>query len=157
MPKKTLILGIGNTLLGDDGVGVHVVDVLRHQHPPPDDLELLDGGTLSFTLVPAIEKADHLIVIDAARLGSSPGTVRMYEGEAMDRFIAKNKSASVHEVNLLDLLAIARLSGQLPRRRALIGIQPELVNWSDRLTGRVEQAIPQASELARQLVMRWRQ
>lgn len=157
MPTKTLILGMGNTLLGDEGVGLHVLDVLRYQHPRPDDLELLDGEKLSFALVPAIEDAAHLIVIDAACFDSAPGTVRMYEGEAMDRFIAGHKKACARAVSLVDLLTAARRSGQLPRRRALIGIQPGLVNWSERLTGRVEQAIPRASGLARDLVMRWRQ
>lgn len=157
MAKKTLVLGIGNTLLGDDGVGVHVVDVLRHQRPLPDGLELLDGERPGFTLAGAIRGVDHLIVIDAARLGSAPGTVRIYQGEAMDRFVAENSSVTVRDVGLLELLTEARLSGRLPRRRALIGIQPELVRWSERLTDRVERAIPVASDLARGLFARWQQ
>lgn len=157
MSDKTLILGIGNTLLGDEGVGVHVLDVLRHQHPRPAALELVDGETLGLELVPAIGGAAHLIVIDAARFGRPPGTVRMYQGQAMDRFVAAQQRGRVSKIGLRELLTAARLAGQLPRRRALIGIQPERVDWSERLTDGVERAIPRASELARELVMRWRQ
>lgn len=155
MPHKTLILGIGNTLLGDDGVGVHVADALRSRPARTDGLEVLDGGTLSFTLADAIGGADRLVVVDAARLDSPPGTIRVFEGAAMDRFVAGTRRASVHEVSLLDLLTVAQLSGQLPRQRALIGIEPERVHWSDRLSDRVERAVPLASALACDLVSRW--
>lgn len=157
MASKTLILGIGNTLLGDEGVGVHVANSLRHWEPWPDGLQVLDGGTLSFTLAGAIGVVDGLIVIDAARLEGVPGTVRVFEGAAMDRFVADRRGASVHEVSLLDLLTIAKLSGDLPRQRALIGIEPGLVHWSDRLSDRVERAVPLATGLARDLVARWSQ
>ena len=65
---KTLVLGIGNTLLSDEGVGIHVLQALAAESPLPDDVELLDGGTLSFTLAGPIEEADALIVVDAANI-----------------------------------------------------------------------------------------
>lgn len=154
---KTLILGLGNTLLGDEGVGVHVVRRLRGQQVQNNEIELLDGGTLSFTLAGVIEAVDQLVVIDAARINGTPGGIHLYEGEEMDRFIAARQKSSVHEVSLLDLLTIARLTDRLPRRRALIGIEPELVDWSDSLSRRVEQAVPRACDVARQLIKRWRQ
>ena len=152
----TLFLGIGNTLLSDEGVGVHVIAHLQRQHTDEPGAAFLDGGTLSFTLAGAIAGHENLIVIDAARLDALPGTVRVYVGEEMDRFLTGNRS-SVHEVGLMDLLDISRLSGHFPSRRALIGIQPESLGWGERPGPAVESAIPVAAELALGLHRRWRE
>lgn len=156
MRTKTVILGLGNTLLGDEGVGVRAARFLRAEYPVLWDVEVLDGGTLSFTLAEPIEAADRLIVIDAAELQSAPGTVRSYENADMDRFVMCKKKSSVHEVSLADLLVIAHLTGHLPRLRALIGIQPGSIDWSDTLTEPVKQAIPVACEQALKLIAHWR-
>lgn len=157
VPGNTLILGLGNTLLGDEGVGVKTVSYLKNTQPVLQTVEMLDGGTLSFILAGPIEDADNLIVIDAAQLNSAPGTVHMFEGQEMDQFVMRNKHNSVHEVSLSDLLVIAHLSGQLPQRRALIGIQPERIDWSDTLSDSVAQAVPVASDLVHEILMRWQQ
>ncbi|MGI9320526.1 MAG: HyaD/HybD family hydrogenase maturation endopeptidase [Thiogranum sp.] len=157
VPGSTLILGLGNTLLGDEGVGVKTVSYLQNTKPVLQSVEMLDGGTLSFILAGPIEDSEHLIVIDAAQLNKAPGSVHLYEGKEMDQFVMRNKHNSVHEVSLSDLLAIAYLSGQLPQRRALIGIQPERIDWSDTLTDSVAQSIPVACDLVHELLMRWRQ
>jgi hydrogenase maturation protease len=158
--NKTLVLGLGNTLLGDEGIGVHVLEPLRHfiDHSEPDlssKIEILDGGTLSFTLAAAIEDCARLIVIDAARLDAAPGTVRVFEDQAMDHFLGTGKRSSVHEVSLLDLMAVAALSGHLPQRRALIGVEPEYIDWADEPTPAVRQAIPQVCDHVVELVQRW--
>lgn len=154
--KRTLVLGIGNTLLSDEGSGVHVINHLRRHHPETDRLRYLDGGTLSFTLAPEIGENDHLIVVDAAQLKEAPGTIRCMENEAMDQFLGQTKR-SVHEVGLLDLMDIARLTDTLPERRALIGIQPDSVDWGDQPTEAVAAAIPQAAQMVLELVDRWSQ
>ncbi len=155
MSRKALVLGLGNTLLGDEGVGVHSVNRLKQQEPPLDDVELMDGGTQSFTLAGPIEEADSLIVIDAAQLGRAPGTIRVYEGRDMDRFVANSRHKSVHEVTLFDLLVIAHLSGDLPPQRALIGIQPERIDWSDTLSASVAASMPLVCESVRDVLTRW--
>lgn len=160
MGGRTLVLGLGNTLLADEGIGVHVLDhlrtvVLENHSDLENKLELLDGGTLSFTLAAAIEDSAHLIVIDATRLDAPPGTVRVFEGEAMDQFLGTGKRSSVHEVSLLDLLAVVALSDHLPARRALIGIQPENIDWSDTPTAAVNKAIPLACDHVLELSRRW--
>ena len=156
MRTKTVILGLGNTLLGDEGVGVRAARFLQAEYPELRSVEVLDGGTLSFTLAGPIEAADRLIVIDAAELHSAPGTIRSYESSDMDRFVICKKKSSVHEVSLADLLLIAHLTGHLPRHRALIGIQPGSIDWSDTLSEPVKQAIPVACEQALKLMARWR-
>lgn len=153
--QKTLILGIGNTLLSDEGAGVHAIRLLGERLPDASHVTLLDGGTLSFTLAGPIEDADHLIVIDAAELQAPPGTVRVFVEDEMDRFVGYHKKSSVHEVGLLDLLTIARLADQLPARRALIGIQPEFLDWGEAPTRTVRDAIPVACDRAQELVEEW--
>ena len=152
--NKTLILGIGNTLLSDEGVGVHMLDHLRRHCPELSDATFLDGGTLSFTLAPWIEEADHLVVVDAAELTAPPGTVRVFEDAAMDRFAGRTKR-SVHEVSLGDLLAIAHLTEALPVNRALIAIQPQETDWGHNLSNPVKQALPHAACELLSLLRQW--
>lgn len=153
--RKTLILGIGNTLLRDEGAGVHAVRMLAHRVAGRDDIELMDGGTLSFTLAGAIEDAQQLIVIDTAQIDGAAGATRVFEGEQMDVFIGGKRKRSVHEVSLIDLLMIARLADHLPQRRALIGIQPHDIDWGEQPSPPVAAAIAQACNHALQLVEAW--
>ncbi len=153
--RKTLILGIGNTLLQDEGAGVHAIRKLSEQIVQRDDIELMDGGTLSFTLAGAIEDAEHLIVIDAAQLGCEPGATQVFEGDAMDAFVGGNRKLSVHEVSLIDLLMIARLAERLPQNRALIGIQPRDIDWGELPSPPVAAGIQQACDQALQLAAEW--
>ncbi len=155
MTNKTLILGLGNTLLADEGIGIHALNALRLQPSDFTDIEYLDGGTLSFTLAGPIEDADQLIVIDAAQLHATPGTVQVFVGEDMDSYLGSNNKRSVHEVGLIDLMVIAHLTDRLPKRRALIGIQPEIVDWGDSPTAPVAAAIPKVCDLARDLIRSW--
>jgi hydrogenase maturation protease len=150
----TLILGIGNTLLSDEGAGIHALEYLRGRHPEIPGVHYLDGGTLSFTLAGEIEDSDNLIVIDAAQLDASPGTVRCMTGEEMDSFLGKGK-CSVHEVGLLDLMDIARLTDTFPRHRALIGIQPDTLGWGDSPSVRVSKAFPEVAAHTLDLLDQW--
>ena len=157
MPRNgTLILGLGNVLLMDEAVGAAVLKALEPMAENDPDLTLYDGGTLSFTLAGPIGEAARLIVVDAAAMGDPPGTVRVFEGPAMDRQLSVH-AKSVHEVSLADLFDIARLTDSLPARRALVGIEPERVDWGDRLTPAVESAIPEAVARIRDLLQQWRQ
>jgi len=153
---STLVLGIGNTLLSDEGVGIHVIDYLQQRHPAPAGVTYLDGGTLSFTLAGEIEDADNLIVVDAAQLGGQPGAVQCMTGSSMDHFLGTAKR-SVHEVGLLDLLDIARLTETLPENRALVGIQPDLIDWGEQPTAAVSSAIPIAANHICDLIAAWHQ
>lgn len=153
---KTLVLGIGNTLLSDEGVGIHVLRALAEGEPLPDDVELMDGGTLSFTLAGPIEDADALIVVDAAHIKGAPGAWTLFEGEAMDAFLLGNRKSSVHEVGLTDLRAIAILAGHWPEKRAMVAIQPQVVDWGEAPTPAVAQAIPPACAAIRNLIETWR-
>ena len=148
------MLGIGNTLLSDEGIGIHVLNYLREHHPNLAGVTYLDGGTLSFTLAGEVEEADNLIVLDAALLKAEPGTVRTFAGADMDRYLGTAKR-SVHEVGLLDLLDIARLTNALPANRALVAIQPQELGWGERPSDSVAAAVPRAAAEVLALLQAW--
>jgi hydrogenase maturation protease len=150
---KTLVLGVGNTLLADEGAGVYAMQFLKDQYDLPDT-EFLDGGTLSFTLTGAIAEATNLIIFDAAQLDSEPGFVRVFEGAEFQEFLMSG-CHSVHEVGFADLMDITRLLDCVPDNCALIGIQPEYVDWSDRPGEAVRDAIPTAAACGAALINKW--
>ena len=152
---KTLVLGIGNTLLTDEGIGIHVLQALEPELANWPDVTLLDGGTLSFTLAGPIEDADALIVVDAANIKTKPGEWTLLQGVEMDAFLMSNRKSTVHEVGLTDLRAIAILAGHWPDKRALLAIQPDVVDWGEVPTPAVAAAIPPACAAIQTLIREW--
>lgn len=152
--SNTLILGIGNTLLGDEGAGIHAMVRLRSDYPDIPNLTYIDGGTLSFTLAAYLQDCSNVIVLDAAELKAPPGTVKTFVGADMDNFLGAARR-SPHEVGLLDLFDIARLTDSLPVNRALIGIQPKNIDWSMSPTPPVEAALTVVVEEAVKLLRLW--
>jgi hydrogenase maturation protease len=151
---RVLVLGVGNVLLSDEGVGIHLLRRVTARLASQSDVVCLDGGTLSFELTPWIAAADALIVLDAAQLRQWPGAVQCLEGQAFDAFLGQ-RARTVHDVGLRDLLDMARLLEALPRRRALIGIQPAVIDWGDGLSADVEAACASAGDTCVSLVESW--
>ncbi len=149
-----LVLGFGNVLLGDDGAGVRVIERLRTQCEAAE-CECIDGGTISFNLLPYVEAAQAMLVVDAAELRQAPGTVMLFEGSAMDEFLHGVRRRTVHEIGLLDLLDMARLEDCLPPRRALLCMQPGTIGWNEALSAPVAAALPQAVRVAAAQLKRW--
>lgn len=156
MPEKILVLGLGNTLLTDDGIGLHVIAALERAVPKESAarIVILDGGTLGLSLLPEIEAATALIVVDAANFGGTPGEVRVFDEAAMDVQLGAAKT-SAHELALADLIGAASLSGCLPRRRALVGISPASVSWGLEPTLEVAASIPLACAAIEGIIERW--
>jgi hydrogenase maturation protease len=150
---NTLVLGVGNTLLADEGAGVHAMRYLQKHYDLPETT-YLDAGTLSFTLAGDIAEADNLIVFDAAQIDAEPGDIRVFEGEQVDDFLRSGR-CSVHEVGFADLMDIARLEGNLPQHYALIGIQPETLGWGDAPSEIVRRSMPRAAGNAAVLIHKW--
>ena len=153
-PHRIIVLGIGNTLLADEGVGVRALACVREGRLDPD-LVLVDGGTLGLALLGCVEGADGLIVIDAARLDLAPGSVRCYCDAAIDALLS-SRIRTVHELGLKDLLDMARLSGTLPPRRALITVEPACIDWETALSPVVEAALGEVSAMVNETVARWK-
>jgi hydrogenase maturation protease len=157
--RKFVVLGIGNTLMSDDGVGIHVIRNLqqRQVRGPRDveNVEILDGGTLGYLLIDRVSCADGLIIVDAANLCAAPGTVRVIDDTGIERYLEDNPSSSVHEVGLIDLLQMMSLSDSQPRLRALVGIQPALVDWGTDLSAAVAESVFPASQAVEGIIAEW--
>lgn len=151
MPEEALVLGLGNELLGDEGVGVHAVRRLEASGCPA---RCLDGGTLGLSLYGDVAEAARLVVVDATRLDAAPGTVRVFEGGDLDGFLGSGPR-DVHGVGLAQLLSALRLSGALPERRALVAVQPATTDWGTELSPEVAGALPAIQTHARTLLERW--
>lgn len=148
------VVGIGNSLLTDDGVGIHALERFADSDPD-DDVICIDGGTVGLALLDRISNLEGLVVLDAMKLGHRPGTVTVLEGEAMDAHL-RNQHGSVHEVGLSDLMDALRLRGDLPGQRAIIGIEPEDMGWGTWPTPVVAASLPETVHEAQKLVRRWR-
>jgi len=152
--RTIAIVGIGNSLLTDDGAGIHALERFADGNTE-DDVFCLDGGTVGLALLDRLSDLDSLIVLDAMKLGLKPGTVTVLEGEAMDAHL-RNQHGSVHEVGLSDLMDALRLRGDVPAKRALIGIEPEDMGWGTWPTPAVAASLPEAADEAHALLLRWR-
>ena len=149
-----LVMGVGNMLLTDEAAGPHAAELFGERHGDLPGITTMDAGTLSFTLADTIGAADALIVFDAARLSAAPGTVKLLEDADMDEFVRSGK-LTVHEVGLTDLLDMARMTGDLPARRALIAIEPAEIGWGLSLSPTVEAAMDEAVATALGVAKRW--
>ena len=149
---RIVVLGIGNLLKGDDGVGVRVIEALEARNLPPE-VELVDGGAGGLTLLVHFEGARALVIVDAVNLGAPPGTVRAFGlGDIEDAGLPVR--FSLHEVGILPMLELARQLGQLPGEVRIIGVQPERFDLGDQLSEAVAAAVPEAVEVVMQELAR---
>ena len=151
---RVLVLGVGNPLMSDDGVGQRLLEALAARAPALDGVEYLDAGTLGLMLLPRVEQCDALLALDAAELHGAPGDWRVFEGAELDTFL-RTPRCSVHELGLRDLLDAARLTDSLPARRALVGVQPANLGWGMALAPSVAAALPAAVHAARSILEAW--
>ena len=128
-------MGIGNLIMTDDGVGVKAIHHLSKHYRVPDDVELLDGGTLGLDLLPHLEGLDRLLIIDAIETGKTPGTLARLEGDEIPAVM--ETKLSPHQMGLKDLLAVAMLQGFRPPEMILVGIQPENIDLGTELSPKV--------------------
>lgn len=117
-----VVLGLGNLLRRDEGLGIRALERLRERYIFPDAVQLVDGGTLGLDLLCYLEDADHLLVLDAALTEGPPGTLLRVAGGDVPAFFGIRTSP--HEVALADLLAVARLRGAEPGEVVVLGMQP---------------------------------
>lgn len=127
MSKRVVVLGIGNSLRTDEGIGAHAIARLKTQHAFGEQVELLDGGTLGLDLLHYIDDCDALIVVDAIDAGKSPGTVLRMEGDDIPAELVQK--LSMHQAGLSDLLGILRLRGDKIPTLILFGMQPASFEW----------------------------
>jgi hydrogenase maturation protease len=141
--KTALLLGIGNILLKDEGVGVHVVNAMKEGCTFSPEVEIIDGGTLGLDLLPFIEGKEGLLIIDAVNFGKAPGYIGILENEEIPSTMFTRMS--VHHIGLADVLFSAELLDIKPAHICLIGIQPQSLDvgldMTDCIAGKVEELI----------------
>ncbi|MBK8908663.1 MAG: HyaD/HybD family hydrogenase maturation endopeptidase [Rhodospirillales bacterium] len=117
-----LILGVGNILLSDEGIGVRVVEAFEKRYAVPEDVEIVDGGTAGMDLLDVIEYRDHVIVVDAVKTGRPPGTVVRLTGDDVQGFF--RTKISPHQLGLSEVLAALSLLDASPGGVTIIGVEP---------------------------------
>ena len=127
-PIGVLVLGLGNVLLGDDGIGAAALSRLERDWRIPDGVRLEDGGTLGLTLLGLLADAEQVIIVDAVRTDDPPGSLVRIDGAAV--IDAVRDRLSVHQVGVADLLDAARLIDCYPAGVTLLGLVPETIDLS---------------------------
>lgn len=141
--SPTLILGIGNILLGDEGVGIRAVEAMRELDLPAG-VELVDGGTGGADLVDILADRRNVIVIDAMQAGIEAGAIRRMSVDEL--LTAEGGAISLHELGLVESLHIASLLGCEPRKTTVFGVQPHRISPGLQLSAEVASAVPRVIE-----------
>ena len=148
--NRSVVIGLGNPLMSDDGFGLRVLQRLIEAYEMPPDVELVDGGTWGLSLLPAVESSRRLLLIDAIDIGVTPGEVVSLTSDEIPGMLSMK--VSPHHVDMLDVLALTRLRGTRPAELLAIGVQPECVNFGLGLSDCVESRIDDvADRVVRQL------
>jgi hydrogenase maturation protease len=144
LPPKIVILGIGNLLLSDEGVGVHIANELLKMSLPPD-VSVVEGGTDGFRLLNIITEADRLIIIDAVKGDAPPGSIYRFDiGEVQNS--PSGFKTSVHQIGILEVLDLSELIGKTPHT-TVIGIEPKCLEMGMELSPEIKAKIPRIIEL----------
>ena len=152
-PVQTLILGVGNLLMSDEGVGVHVIQRLVAAYHLPEQVQILDGGTLGMDLLYYLEGVENLLLIDAVEAHKKPGTLIRFEGDEVPAFLSIK--ISPHQLGVPDMLAAAKLKGIYPQRIVLWGIQPERLEIGLDLSPKVESKVDTIIENILEQLQAW--
>jgi hydrogenase maturation protease len=140
----TLVLGLGNLLRRDEGLGIRALWLLQQRYQLPESVQTVDGGTLGLELLSYLEGAERVIVLDAAVTDGPPGTLICLRGDEVPAFLGIRSSP--HEIGLPDLLAVARLRGTAPAEIVLFGMQPEVIELGWELSPSVDQELEKLVE-----------
>jgi len=142
---RVVVLGVGNILMSDEGVGVHAVTALAEQYEVPEEVEIIDGGTSGMDCLDRIADADLLLIADCMRSkDKAPGTITRLADDQINAWF-KTK-ISPHQVGLSDVLAACSFHGMAPKRVVLLGVQPASFDTSMELTPAVAAVLPDLVE-----------
>lgn len=136
---RIMVMGVGNILLSDEGLGVHFLKELS-EDSLPDNIELLEGGTAGLELVHLIQEVDFLIIIDAINAKDEPGAIFRFEPEEM-KILPDRYEVSFHQVGILEVLAMANILGNAPQT-LIFGIQPKSLEWGLDLSPEILEVFP---------------
>jgi len=145
---KTLVLGVGNLLLKDEGVGIHVIQALEKEELP-SGIHLMDGGTGGFHLISWLEEYDRIIMIDATLDSNPPGTVRLIKPRYSSDF---PPLMSAHEIGLKDMIEAMQLTGKMPETHLIVISVVDINEVGMELSAEVEAAIPEVISIVKKII-----
>jgi len=138
LSSDTVVIGVGNTILSDDGVGVHAARLLEGDPRVPSGVTILDGGTIGIELIPYASDASRVLLLDAVNSGEAPGTLIRMRGKD---FLGTSGGRSVHQLGVVDLIAALALASAGPQDIVVLGVQPANTDWGTLLSPAVEAAL----------------
>ncbi|MGA2965214.1 MAG: HyaD/HybD family hydrogenase maturation endopeptidase [Terriglobales bacterium] len=154
LSSDTVVIGVGNTILSDDGVGVHAARLLQDDPRVPAGITILDGGTIGLDLIPYASDASRLLLLDAVNSGKAPGTLtRMTAKDVLDT----SSGWSVHQLGVADLIAALALMATKPQDIVVLGVQPANTGWGTSLSPDVEAALMDLVNAAVAQLQHWQQ
>lgn len=153
MRGRSVVLGVGNVLNRDEGLGVHALRLLEERMPDPAGVELIDGGVLGLNLLPMVEECDRLLVLDAIDRGEEPGTLIELDHDEIPLFAGVKMSQ--HQITLQEVLGLASIRGKLPPVLRLVGLQPEDLAIGIDMSEAIESVLPSVTDRAQQIVAEW--
>ena len=149
----TLILGVGNLLISDEGVGLRILERLAEKYELPEEVQTLDGGTLGLDLLYYLEGIENLLIFDAVEMGKEPGALIRLEGDAVPSFLSVK--ISPHQIGIPDMLFAAKLRDLYPQELVLWGVQPGVLEMSLELSPPVAAQVDVVVEKAVEELTRW--
>lgn len=152
MKSRPVILGLGNPLFSDEGLGIHLVHQLMLEEIA-SRVVLVDGGTDALSLLGIVEDAEHLLVIDAVDGDEPAGS--LYSLQGGDISLRLSGRISAHQIDFQEVLALAGLRGRLPAHLVLMGVQPQSLDWGTELTSKVAGAMPRLHEAIYEQIANW--
>jgi len=152
LSSDTVVVGVGNTILSDDGAGVHAARLLQADPRVPAGVTILDGGTLGLELVPYVSDASRVLFLDAVNSGEAPGTLTRMTGKEL---LATSGGWSVHQLGVADLIAALSLASAEPQDIVVLGVQPANTDWGTCLSPGVEAALAQLVDAAVEQLRLW--
>lgn len=145
--KPIMVIGVGNSIQMDDGVGIHFLNALGKEIIP-DEVELFDGGTLGIDLMYYIEGREKLIFIDSVKADQKPGT--LFRFEPNDLTYDDAPKTSIHQIGLIESLQMISMIGKAPEKIVIFGVQPKTIDWGEELTSEVKASIPKLIKIVKE-------
>jgi hydrogenase maturation protease len=149
-----VVIGVGNTILSDDGAGVHAARLLQGDPRVPAGVTILDGGTLGIELVPYASDASRVLFLDAVNSGAAPGTLTRMTGRDL---LGTSGGWSVHQLGVADLIAALALVSAGPQDIVVLGVQPAHTDWGTSLSPDVESALSGLVDKALAQLQLWKE
>jgi hydrogenase maturation protease len=151
--KRKIVLGLGNILNRDEGLGVHALRILQKEIEGKTAFECLDGGVLGLDLLPLVENSSHLLVLDAIQAGKPAGTLLELDKREIPLF--RHIKLSEHQITFQEVLGLAQIRDKMPAHLILLGIQPDDLSIGTELSPLVQQSVDALISRAKEILVQW--